>query len=202
MKWVVFLFYCFCYLLISIIIVLTMLNFYVYFHYDNYITKSIKKLPQAEVGIILGASVRSSKLPSKILIERLEKGSELYRSRKIQKILISGDSSGMYYDEVVAMQKFILKKNIPPKNILLDPFGTRTFNSMLHAHTVFHIKSAIIVTQAFHLYRSLFIADKLGIQVCGLIADTKENRNMKYWQLREFFAMYLSFYDLILYYLK
>ena len=195
------LWYIFCTLFFGTIIISTLLNLYSVYYFNNYTSKFIKELPKAQVGLILGASVRSSKLPSKILFERLEKGAVLYHSGKVRKLLISGDSAGLYYDEVATMKRFLLKRNVPEQNILSDHFGIRTFNSILNAKYHFKLKSLIIVTQDFHLSRALLIANLLDLRAYGYIADRYNKRNVRYFQLREFFARYLAFYDLIRFYL-
>ena len=71
------------------------------------------------------------------------------------------------------MQRYLTQRGVPATDLLTDPRGFDTHASMLRARTVFHIKSALIPTQRFHLARSVYLARSLGIQAVGVPADIR-----------------------------
>lgn len=124
--------------------------------------------------LVLGASVRQGR-PAPILASRLDKAIELFDSGAAKYVLLSGDNGKIEYNEVLAMEEYMLEKgsgsNISDENIQLDHAGFSTYESMYRLRDVFEVDSAIIVTQEYHLYRALYSAKRLGIDVYGVAAD-------------------------------
>jgi len=127
------------------------------------------KLEDVDAIIVLGCKVNGNE-PSMMLKFRLDKGIELYKDMNT-KLLLSGDHGQKEYDEVNAMRDYVLEKEIDTHNVFLDHAGFSTYDSMYRAKEVFGIKKVIVVTQRYHLYRSLYIANELGIEAYGVSAD-------------------------------
>lgn len=52
----------------------------------------------------------------------------------------------------------------------------------------------MIVTQEYHLYRALYIADMLGLEAYGVPSDLRfYSKKMAYWKFREYLARVKSF---------
>ena len=71
------------------------------------------------------------------------------------------------------MRRYLLERGVPAADLLTDPQGFDTHASMVNAQKVFHIKSALIPTQRFHLTRAVYLARSLGIQATGVPADIR-----------------------------
>ena len=127
------------------------------------------KLEDVDAIIVLGCKVNGNE-PSMMLKFRLDKGIELYKDMNT-KLLLSGDHGQKEYDEVNAMRDYVLEQEIDTHNVFLDHAGFSTYDSMYRAKEVFGIKKVIVVTQRYHLYRSLYIANELGIEAYGISAD-------------------------------
>lgn len=127
------------------------------------------KLEDVDAIIVLGCKVNGNE-PSMMLKFRLDRGIELYKDMNT-KLLLSGDHGQKEYDEVNAMRDYVLEQEIDTHNVFLDHAGFSTYDSMYRAKEVFGIKKVIVVTQRYHLYRSLYIANKLGIEAYGVSAD-------------------------------
>ena len=127
------------------------------------------KLEDIDAIIVLGCKVNGND-PSMMLKFRLDKGIELYRDMNT-KLLLSGDHGQKEYDEVNVMRDYVLEQEIDTHNVFLDHAGFSTYDSMYRAKEVFGIKKVIVVTQRYHLYRSLYIANELGIEAYGVEAD-------------------------------
>jgi hypothetical protein len=170
---------------LSPIIIFVLINIYVISFSNQYIINDIEDIPKTDAVIILGAQVIGDKL-SNILLDRTENAIDLYENNKVDKILISGDHGKKYYDEVNAIKKYLLDKNISSEDIFIDHAGFDTYDSMYRAQYIFEVNSAIISTQKFHLSRAIYIARKLNIDAYGFPADKRPYSNKN--EIRELFA--------------
>jgi SanA protein len=136
----------------------------------SYTYTSFQNVPVTQVAIVLGASVVGHK-PSPILAARADMAIQLYEAGKVSKILVTGDNGELSHDEVTPVREYLTAAGIPNDDIFLDHAGFDTYSSMYRALKVFDVTSATIVTQDFHLPRSLFIARNLGINAYGVVAD-------------------------------
>lgn len=139
------------------------------FAMEPYLFETSSDVPYTEVAVVLGASVYRGK-PSPVLERRAAKAVELYLAGKVGKILVTGDNGALTYDEVTPVRKYLLEAGIPAGDIFLDHAGFDTYSSMYRARDVFLADSITVVTQDFHLPRSVYIARHLGIEAYGIIA--------------------------------
>lgn len=186
-------------LLIGIIIL--SINIYIVKSTEKYVYTDIKKLPKVEAVIVLGAKVSKEKL-SYVLEDRLIAGVNIIYADKAEAILLSGDHGRKEYDEVNSMRKYIIRRNFNIQNeqIFMDHAGFDTYDSMFRAKEIFNIKSAIIVTQDFHINRSVYIARSLGIEAYGFSVDEsmyKETVRFN-WKAREMLTRVKAFKDVLL----
>ena len=153
------------------------------------------EVPARHTAIVLGASVHRSGKPSDMLRDRLDTALELYHQGKVRKLLLSGDHR-LGYDEVNVMRKHVLARGARPEDVFIDHAGFTTYESMARARAVFGVRSAIVVTQAFHLPRAVYLARGLGLPVVGVEADRHRYRADPQLQLREAFARLKAIVDL------
>lgn len=161
----------------------------------NYIYQDISKIPKAQTVMILGASVRPDKTMSDMLKDRANTAIEIYKANKAENILISGDGKEKNYNEVEVVKNYLLEQGIPKEKILLDYSGFDTYDSMYRARDIFGIKKIIISTQDFHLPRAIFIAQSLGLDAYGIVADKHKYKNMELNLGRELLATVKAYFD-------
>ena len=137
--------------------------------------------------IILGAGIWGDK-PSPMLEDRLLQGIELYNNNVSTKIIMSGDHGREEYDEVNIMKEFAIEKGVPSENIFMDHAGFSTYESIYRAKEIFEADKIVIVTQEYHLYRALHIANSLGIEAYGVGADPRQYVGAMYREMREILA--------------
>ena len=145
------------------------------------------KLSDVDCIIILGAGIWGDK-PSPMLEDRLLEGIKLYQNNVSDKIIMSGDHGRKEYDEVNIMKNYAIEKGIPSENIFMDHAGFSTYESIYRARDIFKAKKIVIVTQKYHLYRALYIANQLGIEAYGVGADPRQYVGATYRELREILA--------------
>ena len=158
----------------------------------------VAKEKKADCIIILGSLVyEDSGEVSFVLRDRLDVGIALYHEGKTKKILMSGDHGRKDYDEVNAMKKYAISKDVPSEDIFMDHAGFSTYETIVRAKRIFGVESAIIVTQRYHLYRALFSAKSFGINAIGVSADNPDYPSVALFYLREELARVKDFFFVI-----
>jgi SanA protein len=138
-----------------------------------------KALPHAQAALVLGAYVQPNGRPSGMLEDRIRAAATLYRDGRVDKILASGDHGRTDYDEPNAMRHELVRLGVPDSVIFTDHAGFATLDSVVRARKVFDVKSAIIVTQPFHMPRALWLAHQAGLKAYGLEAGAGRNYGSK-----------------------
>lgn len=149
--------------------------------------QSVTRCPGEIIAIIPGAAVWAGNVPSHMLEDRVRTAVRLWQEGRVVKLLMSGNREAGY-DEPAAMRALAKKLGVPDESILEDPQGWTTRHTMRNAARIFSIRSAIIVTQAYHLPRALYLAQAAGICVTGEAADRRVYRDQAQNEVREFFA--------------
>ena len=142
----------------------------------------------ADCILVLGCGVREDGTPSLMLRDRLETGVALYEAGVAPKLLMSGDHGRKDYDEVNLMKDYAMEKGIPSEDIFMDHAGFSTYDSMVRARDIFCAKTVVIVSQEYHLYRALYLAEKLGLEAYGVPALDVNYRGQAYREFREMLA--------------
>ncbi|MCO6009072.1 YdcF family protein [Actinoallomurus purpureus] len=160
---------------------------------------SPERVPATTVGMIFGAGALNGR-PSRMLVERLRLGADLYRRGKIQVLLVTGDNSRKDYDEPSVMRDFLVAQGVPRPRIVLDYAGFDTWDSCARAKRIFGVDRAILVTQDFHLPRAVTLCRAAGIDAWG-VGDDSSRYNVTttaYLYVREAPAAVKALYDLAL----
>jgi SanA protein len=172
------------------------LNLGIYFYARKHIYKDIDNVPPAYTAIVLGAGARNHKVSS-VLQDRLETALALYKKGKVKRLLLTGDHGRKEYDEVNTMKDYLVARGVPEKDIFLDHAGFDTYDSMFRAKELFEVRDAIVITQDFHLNRSLFLARNLGLDASGFAADRRVYNGRKYYAFREKFTICKAAFDVL-----
>lgn len=129
--------------------------------------------PHAQVAIVLGAQVHPDGRMSAMLADRVNTGARLYREGKVDKVLASGDNGTATYNEVSAMRRGLLDAGVPDRDIFTDHAGFDTYSTMVRAQKVFGVRSALVVTQGFHLPRAVWLGRRAGLETFGVSSDLR-----------------------------
>lgn len=122
---------------------------------------------------------------------------ELYKSGKVKKIIASGDNSSQYYNEPATMRDDLVAAGVPKTDILMDFAGFRTLDSIARCKSKFGVEDPLIITQAYHAKRALYLSERLGLGGAAAYA-AKAPDSMSYRlrnELRESLARTLAFLD-------
>jgi SanA protein len=184
------------YLAIIGLIAVVSVNYYVKSSTKTKIYYSAKKFPKNDVGIIFGAGINGNQ-PSKYLKDRLDAGIMLWKAKRINKILLSGDNGRDEYDELTVMKNYCYNHGVDTTKIFIDYAGFDTYSTMYRAKHIFKIKRATLISQKYHLNRAIYIGQKLGIKCVGYSANKGEYLGYKYVCFREYGSIFKSFFDVL-----
>jgi vancomycin permeability regulator SanA len=156
-----------------------------------------ESVPEGQVALVLGAGLNRDGSPGVVLRDRVDAAAELYFLGKVQKLLMSGDNLSRYYNEPGAMFDYALSLGIPAEDIVLDYAGSRTYDSCFRAAEIFSVKKLIVVTQAYHLPRAIFLCNAFNINAYGVPADEANynRRGYTFWWAREIMASSVAIWD-------
>lgn len=138
--------------------------------------------------LVLGCKVRDDGTPSDMLNDRLTCGIELYDAGVAPKLLMSGDHGRTDYNEVGTMKRCAVDAGVPSSDVFMDHAGFSTYESVYRAKEIFCARKIVIVTQEYHLYRALYIAEQLGVEAYGVASDRHTYSGQTFRECREILA--------------
>ncbi len=152
---------------------------------DKIVSVEEAKAFDADAVLVLGCMVKSDGQPSDMLRDRLDTALEIGLDSTF---IMSGDHGTKYYDEVNAMRNYALEKGAKKERVFMDHAGFCTYDSVYRAKEIFSADKIVIVTQEYHLYRALYIAEKLGLDAVGVASDVHTYRGQTSREIREIVA--------------
>jgi vancomycin permeability regulator SanA len=127
-------------------------------------------VPDRPVAVVFGSQVYSDGTPSLVLAGRLDAARILYQQGKVRAILVTGDNGQVNYNEVDPMRTWLIARGVPDTKVVGDYAGFDTYSSCTRAVRIFGVKSAILVTQSYHLPRAVALCRKVGMDAIGVRA--------------------------------
>jgi vancomycin permeability regulator SanA len=161
-------------------------NAWILYQTSGQIVAKVADAPVRPVAIVLGNRIFPDGSPAIDLYGRLVVALELYQAGKVRKIFVSGAAHPeVGYDEPAGMAAWLEKRGVPKANLILDRGGHRTAATMADAAAA-GLRQALVCTQAYHLPRSLYLANHAGINATGVVAVTRVRDNIEllksYWR--------------------
>lgn len=156
-----------------------------------------KNIPKNKVGLILGTSkkLRGGSI-NRYYKYRLEAAIELFKSGKIEYLVVSGDNGSKNYDEPTDFKEDLIKAGIPENKIFLDYAGFRTLDSVVRIKEIFGQNSVTIISQKFHNERAIYLAAHFNTKAIGFNARAISGKYGLKVKLREYLARVKVFVDI------
>ncbi|MFE5310719.1 vancomycin high temperature exclusion protein [Isoptericola sp. NPDC056578] len=151
---------------------------------------SVEAVEPVDAILVLGAGIRPDGTPSPYLQRRLDAAAELYHAGVADRVVLSGDGQprrdGTPYDEPASMREWILGRGVPDEALTLDREGLDTTASCRRTAEL-GARTAVVVTQDYHLRRALFSCNRAGLdaQGVGVSAASARPRQWVWWHVRE-----------------
>lgn len=122
--------------------------------------------------IVLGAKVNGDKM-SKALFERAKVGLDYLKQNKQTKVIVTG-GQGQDEDisEAEALRRYYTENGISADRILMEDQSVNTYENIKFAKKLYSFNEAVIVSNDFHLYRSIHLAKAQGVKAYPLAGET------------------------------
>lgn len=167
-----------------------------YRYRQNIVTPA--EIEEPAIVLVLGAGIYPNGQLSVVLKDRMLTAIDLYKQGKARRLLLSGDNRFVDYDEPGRMADFARSQGVPESAIAYDYAGRRTYDSCYRARYIFGQKRIIVVTQAFHLPRALYLCQSMGIETIGVAADRRPYTYAAWFGFREALARMRAWFDIYL----
>ncbi len=145
-----------------------------------------------ETAVVFGAKVHEGGALSAMLEDRMKEAVALYHAGKVQKILVSGDGRGEW-SETKHMKAYAVACGVAEEDVLEDGEGYSTLETVTRTKELFGIEKCVLVTQKYHLYRAMYAAESLGMDVVGVGSDPRKYYGQFYREVREVLARVKDF---------
>src|SRR4051812_7469778 len=124
----------------------------------------------ADIILVLGAAEYRGK-PSPVLRARLDHALALYKKGLAPRILTTGGAGGdPVYTEGGVGQSYLVSQGVPSEAIVVEREGESTVYSTAAAAEIMRrmgLKSCIVVSDGYHIYRVKKMLEHLGVKVYG-----------------------------------
>ena len=138
---------------------------------EEIVGSDLMTIPETEVALVLGCSRFLSNGRQNLFFKyRMDAAVEVFNSGKAEYLLVSGDNHTHSYNEPQDMKDALIERGIPESKIICDYAGFRTLDSVVRAKEVFGQDRLIVISQAFHNKRAVFIGQSRGIEIYGFNA--------------------------------
>ncbi len=148
--------------------------------------------------VVLGSGLWGDVL-SPTLLDRMNKALEFIENNPNTKIVVcGGQGRGENIPESQAMRDYLVLNGVDDNKIMQEDKSTSTMENLKFAKKILEKLDGkenhkiMIVTNEFHLFRSKFIAKRLGFIPYGMPSKTITHIAPKYF-VREYFAVIKSF---------
>ncbi len=145
-----------------VVLFIIYINIAIFINSRGLIYDDMNNIPKSQAVIVFGAKVTGGKM-SPMFEDRVVSALDLYRLKKVEKILVSGDHGRKGYDEVNVAKDYLISSGVDTDDIFTDYAGFDTYDTLYRAKEIFGVESAILVTQQYHLYRAIYIANNLDM---------------------------------------
>lgn len=171
-KWLIIVFI----LTITTLIYTIAVNSFVTHKTSHLLFSRVEEVPYNRVGLLLGTSKHlTNGCLNPYYQYRLKAAVKLYKSHKIEYLLISGDNGSIYYDEPTTFKNDLIRAGVPQEKIYMDYAGFRTLDSIVRCNKIFGQESITVISQPFHNARALYLASHYGISAVGYNAKDLSN---------------------------
>jgi len=138
-----------------------------------------------DVGVVLGGSMRYydpsvNRVVYSSSVDRLLQALQLYHDGKIRKILLSGGSGFVNYQdwkESGLIAKVLLKSGVKEDDIILENGSRNTYENAVNSVALLRSgdygSRVLLITSAFHMRRSLMCFEKTGFKVDPFSVDLR-----------------------------
>lgn len=126
--------------------------------------------PPVDAVVVLGAAVVAPGVPGPALRRRLAHGIRVWRHQPAAHLLLSGGAIAGLPAEARLMRELALAAGVADARIIVEDASRNTFENAVYSGAIIRRagwRRVIVVTDAFHLRRALYIFRRIGLAVEG-----------------------------------
>ena len=172
---------------VGIIYSISMILISIYGHID---TKD-----RADIAIVLGSKVNKDGTLSDRLKARMDRSIELYTTKQVKHLLLSGGTGKEGFDESIKMMEYAMEKGVKKDHIITDSNGYNTRQTAENTSKILkenRLKNVIIVTQHFHIFRTKLAMKAYGIEIIG-------TAHPNFYEMRDIYSLFREILAIIKY---
>jgi SanA protein len=178
-------------------------NWWILHRTHSRIFTSAEAVPANDVAIVLGTSpMIQGRWVNLFFVGRMDTAAALYHAGKVKHLLVSGDNSRRTYDEPTAMRDALVERGVPVEAVTLDYAGFRTLDTMARAQAVFGLRRCTVVTDDFHMARSIYLAQAHGLEAVGCTSTPVSWQWSQKTRLREIASRTVAWLDVSLFHTR
>lgn len=148
---------------------------------------ALPQVPACKVALVLGCAPKlTSGRDNFYFVARMVAAAQLVAAGKVERLLVSGGPlrphaavTTPHVSEVDCMKKALIELGVKADMIDVDPLGLRTRLSLDRARTLSSDNVLMIVSQAFHTPRAVYLAHRVGLQAHAFNAQSP-----RFWSKR------------------
>lgn len=169
-------------------IVILILTVYLLLISIRMILACFRKPEEDDILLVLGAHFTKDH-PSTIMQERIHQA-EVYLKEhpQAEAVLSGGKTTDEPWAEAIEMEKMLKKRGIDSSRLIKEEKSLTTADNMRFSASLLRGRKAAVVTNEFHMYRALKLAEREGIKADAVPCRTAFRYLGIYW-LREIAAM-------------
>ena len=131
------------------------------------LAQASSQAPAPRQALVLGAAQYNGR-PSPVFAGRLEAALNLYRSGRVNRIIVSGGrGEGDRYSEGQVGCRYLTSRGVPKTALGCETKSRSTWENLLYSKPLLRGEPVWLVTDEPHLPRALLLARELGIDACG-----------------------------------
>lgn len=157
--------------------------------YGTSTTDSLAQLPAEYACLVLGTHKTVASGRKNLFYEyRMVAAAQVYQAGKCQKIVVSGAKPTPAYNEPEEMKHSLIALGVPESAIVCDGAGLRTLDSVLRFKRTFGQSSGIVISQAFHNARAIYLGAHHQLRLTGFNAQELAAHQALMTRIREVFS--------------
>lgn len=162
-----------------------------------YMFGQVRQAVKVDVAIVLGAAAWGDQ-PSPVFEERIKHGIVLYQSGVVEKLVFTGGvGDGDVLSESEVARLYALARGVSDEDILIETTSTITLENLVATQKLMGengLETAVLVSDPLHMYRSVDMAQDLGMTVYTSPTPTTRYRT---WRSKAGSLVYEAFFYLV-----
>lgn len=144
--------------------------------------------PPFDAIVVLGAALHPDGSPTPALARRVHHGIQLFRGGRAERLIMVGGYGRAVppppVSEARAMRDLALAERIPPECIVMEEVSSRTLENAILTKRLMQVngwRTALLVTDSFHMRRALYTFRRFEITVEGSAAARRAEDSWLHW---------------------